>query len=399
MFKFIFMKKIYLDYAATTPVDKNVLKAMQPFFQENFGNPSSINLFGQNARIAIDQARYKIARILNCEFDEIIFTSSATEANNLALKGTAFYFLNKKHFRPHFISTNIEHKSVLKTLEDLKDFNIETSYLKVNKDGLINPRDLANVIKDSTVLVSVNYVNSEIGAVQPIKEIAGILKDINIIRLKNGLSKIFLHIDAVQAANYITIDIKELNIDLMTLSSHKIYGPKGIGLLYKAKKVNISALISGGDQEFGLRSSTENVPAIIGFSKALEINEKIKSKESQRIKKLRDYLIEILKKKIPFIEINGTLKERIPNNLNFSIKGITGQTLLIALDQEGIAVSTGTACLSNSQEPSYVLLALGKNNRDSYNSLRITLGRDTIKEDLEKFVESLYTIVKRFKSA
>lgn len=387
-------KTIFLDYASTTPVDRNVLKAMMPYFSEVFANPSSIHYEGQKAKIAIDEARRKIAELLNCEFEEVIFTSSATESNNLAIKGIAFWYLFKEKKIPHIITTKIEHKSVLEPIEDVKYLGGEISYLNVDKTGIIKLEELKKLIKENTVLVSCHYVNSEIGVIQPIKKISDILKKIN----KNRKIKIWLHTDAVQAVNYLEIDIKKLGVDLMTISSHKIYGPKGIALLYKSNSVKLFPLITGGGQENNIRSGTENVPGIIGFQKALEITQALKEKELKRIKSLRDYLIKKLTQKIKDFEINGSLSKRIPNNLNISIKGVLSDTLVMALDRKGISVSSGTACLAGSQEPSYVLMALGKSKAQALQSLRITLGRYTTKQDIEKFVDSLQKVLVNLKN-
>lgn len=391
-------KYIYLDYASTTPLDKQVLKEMLKYSGPEFANPSSVHNYGQNAKKAIDIARLKISKILNCDFKEIIFTSSATESNNTILKGVAFYYLHNTKIVPHIITTNIEHKSILEPASDLKKFKVEISYLEVQEDGLINVNKLPSLIQPNTVLVSIQYVNSEIGVIQPIKKIGEILASINEQRLLKQLPIIRFHTDAVQAANYLALDTKELMIDAMTLSSHKIYGPKGIALLYLKKGTPFEPIITGGLQEVRRRAGTENVPAICGFAKALEICQKIKQKETARMIKLRNYLLKLLKDKLPKFQLNGSLKERIANNLNISFPGLQSDRILISLDEMGFAVSAGSACLSDSFEQSYVLKAINPNYKsDSRDSVRITLGRFTTRQDIEKFAQALYTLLSPLK--
>ncbi len=384
-------KYVYLDYASTTPLDNEVAKEVARCNQLIFGNPSSAHKYGQDARQAVDMARFKISRILNCDFREIIFTSSATESNNTILKGVAFYYLHNTNLIPHIITTEIDHKSVLEPLNYLKKFKIEISYLEVGSDGLININRLKSLIKDNTVLISIHYVNSEIGVIQPIKKIAQTLKAINEKRLSKGKAPIVFHTDAVQAANYLTLDTKELMIDAMTLSSHKIYGPKGIALLYLKKATPFEAMMMGGSQEFGFRAGTENVSGICGFSKALEICQNLKEKEGKRLSDLRNYLLKLLRAKLPQVQVNGSLTERIANNLNISLPGIKMDRVIIALDVAGFAVSVGSACLADSS--SYVLKAIGTNKNQTRDGIRITLGRFTSRQDIEKFVKVLYTIV------
>lgn len=387
-------KYTYLDYASTTPLDGEVMKEIMKYSAPAFANPSSVHKYGQKARQAIDLARLRISRILNCDFSEIIFTSSATESNNTALKGIVFYYLHNTDIIPHIITTNIEHKSVLEPANDLKRFKVEVSHLEVDRDGLVNIDELKSLIRDNTVLVSIHYVNSEIGVIQPIKEIGKILQGINLRRSLNKLPTIYFHTDAVQAANYLTLDTKELMVDAMTLSSHKIYGPKGIALLYLKKGLLFEPIITGGPQEFKLRAGTENVSGICGLAKALEIVYKTREKESHRLIILRNYLLKLLQKKLPKFEVNGSLRARIANNLNISLLEAKTDEVLISLNEIGFAVSAGTACLSGQTEPSYVLKAISGNNKNKMGGgIRITLGRFTTKQDVEKFAKALYTVV------
>ena len=372
------MKKVYLDYAATTPLDRDVKKEMDPYFTEKCGNPSSLHSFGQEALFAIDSAREKVAKFLNAESREIIFTSSATEANNLAV------FVKEGD---HAITSSIEHKAVL---EPLKESGAEISYISSNKNGVVRADDVLNEIREETVFVSVMYVNSEIGTVQPIKEIGEKIKEINEKREK----KIIFHTDASQAGNYLSCDVKDLGVDLLTLSGHKIYGPKGVGVLFIKEGLSISSSTYGASQEKGLSPGTENVPAIVGMGSAVE---NIKKSDYKETKRLQDKLIDSILNDIEGAELNGDREKRIPNNINISFKGVEGESLLIALDREGIAVSTGSACASNSLSPSYVLLSLGLSHEKAHSSLRISLGRDTTEEDIDYFLEKLKEIIKKLR--
>lgn len=368
--------KIYLDYAATTPLDKDVKKEMLPFLTEKFGNPSSLHDFGQEALLAIDKAREKVAVFLNAKSREVIFTSSATEANNLAILGT----LSKED---HAITSSFEHKAVL---EPFKKSNIDVDYLSVYKNGVVKVEDVLEKIKENTKLVSIMYVNSEIGTIQPIKEIGEEIEKLN----KKRKNKIIFHTDASQAANYLSCDVNELKVDLLTLSGHKIYGPKGVGVLFIREGTKISPIFYGALQERGLSSGTENVPAIVGFGSAI-LN--IKKNNAEETKKLRDKLINSILDNIDRTKINGDRERRIPNNANISFNGVEGESLMIALNMEGVAVSTGSACASHSLSPSYVLLALGLSHEEAHSSLRITLGRTTTEKEVDYFLEKLPNIV------
>ena len=381
---------IYLDYAATTPVDKEVLKEMLPYLNEKFGNASSVHSFGQEAIVALDQAREKIAKLFNCDFSEIIFTGSATESNNLAIKGLA------KVAKAHIIATKIEHESVIESLKELARVGHKVTYLPVNKDGLIKILDLEKSIKDNTILVSIIYANNEVGTIQPIKEIGKLLEKINKKRRENGLSKIYFHTDAVQALNYLECRPDWLKVDLLTFSGHKIYGPKGLGGLYVRKNTPLYPIILGGGQEFGLRSGTENVANIVGLAKAVELVFKNREARFKLVLDLRDKLLDYIMKNNGKINVNGSIKNRLPNNLNLRFPGLSNETLIVALDQAGIAVSAGSACSSRALAASHVLKAIGLTSKQMRESLRITLGKNTTKEEIKKAAEIINKIVKQF---
>ena len=381
------MKRVYLDYAASTPVDKEVEKAMRPFFNIKnnlFANPGSTHWFGQQASAAVFNARQKIAEAIGASYKELVFTASATEGNNLALRGVVLDLVKNlkikdKSFR--IIVSAIEHESVLKTAEDLKNlFEVEVVTIPVNKEGIIDLEKLKNALNKNTVLVSIMLANNEIGTVQPVSEIGKIIKE---FRGKNKYP--LFHTDAVQAFQFLDCNVDELNVDLMTLSAHKIYGPKGIGLLY-VKNINNSSLltsvITGGGQENGLRSGTENVPYIVGFGKAVELAEKNRIKEYKRLKSLRNYFWKEIRKIIPSVQLNGSLEQRLPNNLNIYFPGRPSQDLSIELDLNGVAISTGVACASRLARPSYVIAALNGGDDRAYSSIRFSFGRYTSKEDI-----------------
>jgi len=376
-------KKIYLDYAATTPVDPVVLEEMKPYFSEKFGNASSLHSFGIEARDSLERARRSFAKFLNCKATEIFFTSGGTESNNLAIKGVAFSNKDKGN---HIITCKIEHDAVLNPCKWLEKQGFKVTYLNVDKQGFVNLKDLEKAITKETILVSIIFVNNEVGTIQNIKEIGKICKK----------KKIFFHTDAVQAFGKININVKKLNIDLLSASSHKLYGPKGVGLLYVNKDVKIEPLQHGGGHECGLRSGTENVVGVIGFAKAMELADKDMEKERKRQEKMRDKIIDNLLK-IEGVVLNGPKENRIQNNVNVSIKGIEGESLLIRLNEKGIAVSTGSACSSKSLEPSHVLTALGISSELAHGSLRITLGKYTKEEEIDYLLESLQSIIKSLK--
>ncbi len=387
------MKKIYLDYAATTPMDEEVLKEMMPYFLEKFGNPSSIHSFGQEALEAVDRARSQVAEFLGASPQEIIFTSGATESNNMVIKG----ILKASGLKnPHIITSSIEHHCVLYSCKTVEKNSADVTYLRVDKDGLVNPKDVKEAIRENTILVSIMYANNEVGTIEPIAEIGEVLKNINLEREKNNLPKIYFHTDAVQAVNYLDCNVNNLGVDLLSLSGHKIYGPKGIGALYIRRGTRIKSIQQGGEQEYNLRAGTHNVPGIVGLGKAISLVPKHRKKMDE-IRKLRDYLIDQVLENIPASQLNGSREHRLPHNANFSFKGVEGESLLIMLDQEGIAVSTGSACSSKSLEPSHVLTAMGISPEIAHSSLRFTLGKDTTKEDIDYTLKILAEKVKRLR--
>ncbi len=445
------MKHYYFDYAASTPVDPAVVKAMAPFWSEKFGNPGSLHSFGQEASAAVFEARDTIAKSLGCHYSEIIFTGSATEANNLALRGAIKglgsrvkglenqntknnLYPNPSTLNPKIIVSVIEHDSVLDTAKDLEKDGVEVVYLPVLKNGIVDLKKLEAALDERTILVSIMYANNEIGTVQPIFEISKIIRDFrNELRIKNNeLGKNsnsiihnspfiipLFHTDAVQAFNYLNCDVNGLGVDLLTLSAQKIYGPKGVGALYvrqglgfrvkglenQNKKNNLYPnpstlypLITGGGQERGFRSGTENVPGIVGFAKAVEIADKLREKENKRLTILQKYFLKQVKKINPKIELNGDLKNRLPNNINLHIPAKSGnkgsaQDLVIALDMAGFAVSPGSACSSRVCSPSHVLKALGYSDEKAMSGLRITFGRQTTKEPIDKLLKAIYHIL------
>lgn len=389
------MKRVYLDYAATTPVDQRVVKAMKPYFNKKFGNASSLHETGKQAREDMTQARKKIANFINALPEEIIFTSGGTEADNLALKGI-FYSLDSS--KKHIITSKIEHHAVLNPCQFLEKQGAEITYLSVDQEGIINLSELKNSIKEETILVSLIYANNEIGTIEPIKEIVQIIREERRKRKEKGITNpIYFHTDAVQAFGHLPIDIKDLGVDMLSASAHKIYGPKGVGLLYLKKGINIESLIHGGEHEQGRRASTENIPGIIGFAKAVEIAEQEMEEEKKRLIELRDYLISKILKGIKGSFLNGHSSKRLPNNINISFKGVEGEGMLINLDNFGIDCSTGSACSSATLEPSHVLMAIGKGPELSHSSLRFSLGRWTKKRDLDYLFDKLKLVVERLR--
>lgn len=382
------MKKIYLDYAATTPVDKKVLAAMLQYFTEKFGNASSLHSFGAEASEAVENARGIAADFFGTDGkEEIIFTSGATESNNLAIKGVvkAYYAKpeNGKH-KPHIITTAFEHHCVLYAVKRLeKEGLIEATYVQPQKDGVIRVEDVKKAIQKNTILVSVMYVNNEIGTVQPIAQVGKILKD----------KKILFHTDATQAVNYFDCSVKKLGVDLMSMSAHKIYGPKGVGALFVKKSTSIKMIQDGGAQERGLRAGTINSTGIVGLGEALRLVKSEKLKVKSSVEKLRNYLIEKVLKEIPKTKLNGSKIKRSPNNANFSFSDVEGESLLIMLDAAGIAASTGSACSSGSLAPSHVLMSLGMKAEEAHGSLRLTLGKYTTKKEIDETVKVLKKIV------
>jgi cysteine desulfurase len=377
-------RDIYLDHAATTYVRKEVLEEMIPYFSEKFGNPSSIYKVGQENKKAVEESRAKVAKILNADTSEIYFTSCGSESDNWAIKGVAFANKNKGN---HIITSSIEHPAILNTCRYLEKNGFEVTYLKVDKDGIIDLEELKRSIKDTTILVSIMFANNEIGTIEPIAEIGKICKERNI----------YFHTDAVQAMGNIRIDVKELNIDLLSMSAHKFYGPKGIGVLYIRKGVKIDNLIHGGGQELKRRAGTENVASIVGLAKALEVSYENFDSYNEKLLSLREMLITEVMKKISHVKLNGHRTNRLPGNTNFSFKYIEGESLLLMLNMKGIAGSSGSACSSGSLDPSHVLMAIGLDHATAHGSLRLTIGDKTTKEDIEYVLEVLPQIVERLR--
>jgi len=374
------MKKIYFDYAATTPVDEQVLKAMLPYFDKIFANTSSIHYFGAKADQALQTSRKKIAALLQVEAEDIIFTGSATESNNLAIKGFAFANKNKGN---HILVSSVEHDCVLGSANWLKTQGFKVDYIPVEKDGTVKVDFIKKNIRKETILVSVIHANNEIGTIQPIRQIGQIC-------LKRNIT---FHTDAVQSFGKIPVDIKQNNIDMLTASSHKMYGPKGAALLYIKKGINLTPILHGGGHEKGLRSSTVNVAAIVGFAKACELCFGQMSTEARRLINLRDILIKGILKNIPDSHLNGNPEKRLPNNINVRFDAIEGEGLVMLLDEKGIACSTGSACSSASLLPSHVLLACGIDAGHAHGSLRISLGRWTRKEEVDYLLKVLPGII------
>ncbi len=378
------MKSIYMDYAATTPTHPEVLEAMKPYFYEIFGNPSSIHSYGREAKKAIDAARDNIAGFIGARSAEIIFTSGGTESDNFALEGIAY--ANEKKGN-HIISTPIEHHAVTNCLAFLKKRGFEVTYVPVDGTGLVDPEDIRKAMTDKTILVSVMHANNEIGTIEPIAEIGKICRE----------RGVYFHTDAVQTFGHMPINVAELNIDLLSASAHKLYGPKGVGLLYVKKGTKIVPYLHGGEQEGGRRASTENVPGIAGFAKAVDIAKGEMKELDGRLIKLRDKLIKGILSNIEDSRLNGHPTKRLSNNVNVSISYIEGESMLLRLDMEGIAGSTGSACSSGSLEPSHVLLSIGLPHEVAHSSLRLTLGRWTTEKEIDRVLEILPGIVAKLR--
>jgi cysteine desulfurase len=399
----------YLDHSATTPVDSKVLKAMEPYFSDIFGNPSSIHSAGQKAAAGVDAARSLAARFLNCHDDEVVFTSGATESNNLALRGAVKAALKAGVSKPHLIISAVEHDAILEPAADLKEEGVEVTIVPVDKTGRVDVESIKGAIKENTVLVSIMYVNSEVGIVQPIREIGKMIKKINEARMnswqREGSAKklpkprtVLFHSDAVQAANYFDCDVSRLYVDLLSLSGHKVYGPKGTGLLYIKKGSAVSPIVMGGHHERNYRSGTLNVAGIVGLGAALSlITPEAREKNNKKIAALRDLLVEGLIKKIPNIVLNTNRDNATSSHAHFSMVGAEGESILISLDFEGIAVSTGSACASNSLKGSHVLEAMGIEEEYSNYALRFTLGKNNSKEDIKKVLNVLPPIIAKLR--
>lgn len=374
------MKRIYLDYAATAPVLPEVMDAMLPFFCECYGNPSAVYGEGREARKAVEEARRKTAAVLGAEAREICFTSGGSESDNLAIKGTAFSLRNRGN---HIITSRIEHPAVLNTCRWLVKQGFRVSFLTPDSEGIIAPEAVEEAICPETILVSIMTANNEIGTIQPVAEIGEICR-------RNG---ILFHTDAVQAIGQIRTDVQEMNADLLSLSAHKFHGPKGVGALYIWKGTRLDSLVHGGSQERGLRAGTENVPGIVGLGEAIRIAEAEREENAKRIAGLRDELIRRVLEAIPGAKLNGHPQRRLPNNCHFSFDGIESEALLLRMDLAGISVSGGSACTSGSMEPSHVLEAIGLEENMLKGSIRLTLGRETLPEEIEKTAQVMREIV------
>lgn len=379
------MRKVYLDHAATTPLHPEVLSLMYEFMRDTFGNPSSVHSFGREAKKFIQEARQKVADLIGATPEEIYFTSGGTEADNIAIIGTA---IARRKNGNHIITSAIEHHAVIDTCKYLAKNGFEVTFLPVDKYGMVDPDDVAGAIRKETVLVTIMHANNEIGTIQPIAEIGRITRE-------HGVA---LHSDAVQTLTKIPVNVDDLGVDLLSLSAHKIYGPKGIGALYVRKGMRLQPIMYGGGQERKLRSGTENTPGIVGFGKAAEVGARELEQESDRVRGLRDKLIRRVLAEIPSVTLNGHPEQRLPNNANFSIAYVEGESLVLSLDLEGVAVSSGSACSSGSLQPSHVLKALGLPHEMMHGSLRMTLGRANSEEDIDYAVEALKNIAARLRS-
>ncbi len=378
------MNNVYFDNSATTKTDERVIEAMMPYITENYGNPSSIYKIGRENRKAVEEAREQVAKALNCEPSEIYFTNGGSESDNTAIRGIAYAYKNKGN---HIITSKIEHPAVLETCKQLEKEGFEVSYIGVDENGIIKLDELKNAIKPTTTLISIMFANNEIGTIEPIEEIGKIAKQNNI----------FFHTDAVQAVGNVRIDVKQLNIDALSMSGHKFYGPKGIGALYVKKGIKFEKLINGGHQERNKRAGTENVAGIVGLGKAIELAYQELDEHNKKIKELRDYYVEQVKAKIPYIRINGDETKRLPGNSNISFRFIEGEGLLLNLDLKGICASSGSACTSGSLDPSHVLLAIGLPHEIAHGSLRISIGKYNTKEEVDYLVENLVEIIGRLR--
>ena len=378
------MKNIYFDNAATTKLDDEVLKEMLPYLKDNYGNPSSIYKLGREARKAIEDSREKIAKVLNCKANEIYFTAGGSESDNTAIKGIAK--ANKKRGN-HIITSKIEHPAVLETCKQLEKEGFEITYISVDEKGIVDLEELKKSIKPTTILITIMFANNEIGTIQPIEEIGKIAKGNNI----------YFHTDSLQAVGSIKIDVQKLNIDSLSLSGHKFYGPKGVGALYVKTGVPFEKFISGGHQERNKRAGTENVAGIVGIGKAIELAYENLDEYNKKIKELRDYYVKQVEEKIPYIKINGDMEKRLPGNSNISFRFIEGEGLLLNLDLKGICASSGSACTSGSLDPAHVLLAIGLPHEIAHGSLRVSIGKYNTKEEIDYLIENLMEIVTRLR--
>jgi cysteine desulfurase len=379
------MRKVYFDHSATTPVDPRVVEAMLPFLNEKFGNPSSIHSYGREVKVALEEARESIAEFCNVRAADIYFTSGGTESDNMAIKGLAYELKNKGK---HIITSKIEHHAVLHTCEFLEKEGFEVTYLAPDRYGMIHPDALEKAIRKDTILITIMHANNEVGTINSIEKIGEIANE-------NG---VIFHTDAVQSFGKVPIDLSKLPVDLMSMSGHKIYGPKGVGLLYIRKGVRLAQLLHGGGHERNRRPGTENIPGIIGVAKAVELRKERMNQENQSITKLRDKFYEKVNQAIPRVFLNGHPKKRLAGHLNLSFQGIEGEALLLSLDLKGLAASSGSACTSGSIDPSHVLSAMGIKPELAQSSIRFTLGKDNTEEDVNYTLEILPEIVQRLRS-
>ena len=380
----------YFDNAATTKIKPEVLSEMMPYLREEYGNPSSLYGIGRSAKRAIENARKQVADLINCDKNEIYFTGCGTESDNTALKGIAYKFKEKwdKEIKNHIITTKIEHHAILESCKNLEQQGFEITYLDVDKDGLINLQKLENAIKEETILISIMFANNEIGTIEPIKEIAKIAKQRNII----------FHTDAVQAVGNIPLNVKEMGIDMLSLSGHKIHAPKGIGALYVRKEIEFEPFMNGGHQEKNKRAGTENLTGIVGLGKACELAKDNLEYHIKHVCRLRDYFIEQVMKNIENVKINGSMEYRLPGNANISFLGIDSTALLLELDKKGICCSSGSACNSGETNPSHVLTAIGLDSETAKSALRVTLGEFNTRAEVEYLVQNLIECVEKLKN-
>ncbi|MBU1290279.1 MAG: cysteine desulfurase NifS [bacterium] len=380
------MKRIYMDHAATTSTDVEVVKAMEPYFSLKYGNPNSIHSFGQEAREAVEEAREKIAHLIGANPSEIVFTAGGTEADNYAIKGIAWANQKKGN---HIITSKIEHHAVLHSCQFLEKQGFRVTYLPVDKYGLIDPEDVKKAITDKTILVTIMHANNEIGTIEPIKEISKVVK-------KAG---VYFHIDSVQTVGHIPIDVNDLGVDMLSMSGHKFYGPNGVGALYLRKGTRIVNLIDGGAQEKNRRAGTENVAGIVGLGKAAELaEERLTQGKEKKIVRLRDKLIKGIIDKIENVRLNGHPTKRLPGNANFCFEFIEGESMLLSLDMEGVAASSGSACTSGSLTASHILLAIGLPPEIAHGSLRLTLGKDNTEEEIDYVIDILPGIIEKLRA-
>jgi len=379
------MRRVYMDHAATTPVDPAVVEAMLPHFSEYFGNASSLHSFGREAHDAMEAARQKLASLIGAERKEVIFTSGGTESDNLAIKGVAY---KNREMGDHIITSSIEHPAVLETCQYLEAQGFKVTYLPVDKDGMVQLSDLEKAITKKTILISIMHANNEIGTIEPVEEIGKIARE----------HEVYFHTDAVQTVGKTPIDVKSMNIDMLSMSAHKIYGPKGVGAVYIRKGVRCDPIIHGGGHEGGMRSSTENVAGIVGLGKAAELAKERLAADIPYLTSLRDRLTKGVLESIPESHLNGHPSRRLANNAHFRFAAIEGESLIMSLDAKGIAGSTGSACSSKKLLPSHVLLAIGLNEVEAHGSLRLTLGRENTNEDVDYVLNALQEVVGNLRS-